>query len=79
MTKQDISTAPKGYFKEVPYGNKGKTRTIHIPEKFLTLTSDGRWTFSYWVAHAERWCMFTKDCPPKHWWPLPDIPEEYLE
>ena len=72
MEWQPIETAPKGNYKTVNI--KNGVRELYEPEYILAPTSDGRVTMTYWVPHAERWTMFSKKNPPKHWMPLPKPP-----
>lgn len=76
MKWQSIKNAPKGKTRQVAVRGGG-TREVHEPEYILAPTSDGKVTITYWVPSAERWCMFTKKCPPEKWMPLPDAETGY--
>lgn len=72
---RDIESAPKGGFREVSVGNKGGSRRVHDPVKIVAQDSEGKATISYWVEAEDRWCMFTKDVPPRAWMPARTAPE----
>lgn len=74
MKWQPIEMAPKGEWVERP-GPKGSTIRVHMPVRIIALMSNGAWTVSHWMADAERWCMFTKECPPEAWCMPPEPPE----
>ena len=74
MEWKPIDTAPKGEWVERPAGKGGTTKS-HVPKRLIALMSNGDWTVSYWIEHAQRWNMFTKDSPPVAWC-LPPAPPE---
>ncbi|AVH41856.1 hypothetical protein [Agrobacterium tumefaciens] len=72
----DISAAPRG--KMVPTTVKTKdglkeTETYQR-EYIIAAGHCGAVTKSYWIPDQERWCMFSKDVPPRAWMPWPENP-----
>jgi len=74
MYWRPIQTAPKGEFREVPVGNKGGFRLVHVPEFVLAPTSAGNVVMTYWDDLRGKWSMFSKSHPPEYWMPLPPPP-----
>lgn len=73
----DISEAPRGRMEPRQRTTKDGVSTWeeYVPDHIIAASVCGKVTRSYWIPKEERWCMFTKDAPPKAWQPWPDHPD----
>jgi hypothetical protein len=72
----NMSEAPKGHWVDdvkICFGKEVKS-SRHIPRYVIAAGSGDCVTLSYWMPAAERWSMFSKDCPPIAWMHWPDHP-----
>lgn len=73
----NMDEAPKGSVEKVHVTIRGKDVIRERLNREIIIAADDKGkvvTKSYWIEKEERWCMFTKDCPPMCWQPWPTHP-----
>jgi Protein of unknown function (DUF551) len=71
-----IVSAPKGKNKTVACFGGKHTKESFVPDWILVWRHDDDMPrLSHYLPKADRWLAYSKEHPPTHWHPLPELPD----
>lgn len=71
---EDMSQAPRGDVRIVPWGDRGATRALPVREWLFALSRDGHVIRTFWLDDEQRWNGFEQKSPPIAWLRIPNHP-----